>query len=200
MHIPLWSDGLNIWQHLLCLCTPQCRTQSHRTQHAGDTGTRVSHDSHTPAVPLLKTGRMVLKVHLTVPGLETSHTLHYVLSRLSYLTLCNPMDCSLPGSPVHGILQARILEWVVMPFSRDLPDPGVEPASFMSPALAGGFFATRHTLTLWSADHHGKTTLPKDTTYRERRLSEKSILYKVCLGNKAPIEKMQRKLLRSEIS
>ena len=47
-----------------------------------------------------------------------------------------------------GILQARILEWVVMPFSRDLPDPGVEPASFMSPALAGGFFATSHTLTL----------------------------------------------------
>ena len=34
------------------------------------------------------------------------------------LTLCNPMDCSPPGSPVHGILQARILEWVAMPSSR----------------------------------------------------------------------------------
>ena len=33
-------------------------------------------------------------------------------------TLCDPMDCSLPGSPVHGILQARILEWVAMPFSK----------------------------------------------------------------------------------
>ena len=33
-------------------------------------------------------------------------------------TLCDPMDCSLPGSSVHGILQARILEWVAMPFSR----------------------------------------------------------------------------------
>ena len=33
-------------------------------------------------------------------------------------TLCDPMDHSLPGSSVHGILQARILEWVVMPFSR----------------------------------------------------------------------------------
>ena len=32
-------------------------------------------------------------------------------------TLCNPVDCSLPGSPVHGILQARILEWVAMPSS-----------------------------------------------------------------------------------
>ena len=36
----------------------------------------------------------------------------------SCLTLCNPMGCSLPGSSVHGILQARILEWVAMPFSR----------------------------------------------------------------------------------
>ena len=34
------------------------------------------------------------------------------------LTLCGPMDCSLPGSSVHGILQARILEWVAIPFSR----------------------------------------------------------------------------------
>ena len=36
----------------------------------------------------------------------------------SCLTLCDPMDCSLPGSSVHGILQARVLEWVAMPFSR----------------------------------------------------------------------------------
>ena len=36
----------------------------------------------------------------------------------SCLTLCNPMDCSLPGSSVHGILQARILEWVAITFSR----------------------------------------------------------------------------------
>ena len=37
-------------------------------------------------------------------------------------TLCNPTDWSLPGSSIHGILQARILEWVAIPFSRDLPD------------------------------------------------------------------------------
>ena len=36
----------------------------------------------------------------------------------SCLTLCDPTDCSLPGSSVHGILQARILEWVVIPFSK----------------------------------------------------------------------------------
>ena len=51
--------------------------------------------------------------------------------------LCHPMDCSPPGSSVHGILQARILEPVPSP--RDLPDPGIEPAS---PAWAGGFFTT----------------------------------------------------------
>ena len=36
----------------------------------------------------------------------------------SCLTLCNPMDCSLPGSSVHGLLKARILEWVASPFSK----------------------------------------------------------------------------------
>ena len=34
------------------------------------------------------------------------------------LTLCDPMDCSPPGSSVHGILQAAILEWAAIPFSR----------------------------------------------------------------------------------
>ena len=40
-----------------------------------------------------------------------------------------PVDCSLPGSSLHGILQARILEWVAISFSRDLPDPGIETGS-----------------------------------------------------------------------
>jgi len=39
------------------------------------------------------------------------------------------MDCIPPGAPVHGILQARILEWVAIPFSRDFPNPGIEPGS-----------------------------------------------------------------------
>ena len=38
-------------------------------------------------------------------------------------TLCKPMDCSPPGSSVHGILQARILEWVAIPFSRGSSQP-----------------------------------------------------------------------------
>ena len=43
----------------------------------------------------------------------------------SYATFCDPMDCSLPGSSVHGILQARILEWLLFPSPEDLPDPRI---------------------------------------------------------------------------
>ena len=64
------------------------------------------------------------------------------------LTLCDPMDLSPPGFSVHGILQARVLVWVAMPSSRGSSDPGIKPASLMSPALAGGFFST---ITTWEA-------------------------------------------------
>ena len=55
-------------------------------------------------------------------------------------TLWDPMDCSLPGSSVHGILQVRTLEWVAISSSGDLPDPVIEPGSLTSLALAGRFF------------------------------------------------------------
>ena len=45
------------------------------------------------------------------------------------LTQCDPMDCSLLGFSVYGILQARILDWVANSSSRDLPKPGIKPAS-----------------------------------------------------------------------
>ena len=41
----------------------------------------------------------------------------------SFLTLCGSVDCSLPGSSIHGILQARILEWVAISFSRGSSQP-----------------------------------------------------------------------------
>ena len=55
-------------------------------------------------------------------------------------TLCNPMDCSLPGYSVHEILQAKILSGLPFPTPGDLPDPGIEPMSLVSPELAGRFF------------------------------------------------------------
>ena len=57
-------------------------------------------------------------------------------------TLCDPIDCSLLGSSVHGIFQAIVLEWMDISFSRDLPNPGMKPRALVSPALAGGFFTT----------------------------------------------------------
>ena len=60
----------------------------------------------------------------------------------SCLTLCDPLDCSPPGSSVHGILQARILAWVAMPSPPgDLPDQGIKPGS---PALQGDFLLLSH--------------------------------------------------------
>ena len=55
----------------------------------------------------------------------------------SCLTLCNPMDCSPPGSSVHGILQARILEWVAIPFSRG---SSWHRDRICVSCIAGGFF------------------------------------------------------------
>ena len=52
-------------------------------------------------------------------------------------TLCNPMDCSPPGSSVHGILQARILEWIAIPFSRGSSHP--RDRAWVS-CIASGFF------------------------------------------------------------
>ena len=56
-----------------------------------------------------------------------------------YLTLCDPMNYSPPGFSVHGIFQARILEWVVISFSRESSDLGIEPVVSY---IAGGFFTT----------------------------------------------------------
>ena len=72
-----------------------------------------------------------------------------MLSLLLCPTLCDPMDCRPPGSSVHGILQARLVEWVAFPFFMGFPDPGIEPVSTMSPALQA---------TLLSQDIYDKPT------------------------------------------
>ena len=62
--------------------------------------------------------------------------------------LCGPMECSPPGSSVHGIF-SRQEHWSGVPFPPpgDLPNPGINPRimSFVSPALASGFFTTSAT-------------------------------------------------------
>ena len=66
----------------------------------------------------------------------------------SCLTLCSPMDCSPPGSSVHGTFLARILKWAATSYSGYPPNLGIESASLESPALAGGFITT---LATWEA-------------------------------------------------
>ena len=74
----------------------------------------------------------------------------------SCLTLCDPIDCNPPASSVHGLIQARILELVAISFSRDLPDPGIEPECLVSPTLSRRFFTPAtpgevHTLEVWES-------------------------------------------------
>ena len=57
-------------------------------------------------------------------------------------TLCDPMNCNLPGSSVHWILQARILEWVAVSFSRESSQPRDQT---QVSRIAGGFFS------IWTA-------------------------------------------------
>ena len=56
-------------------------------------------------------------------------------------TICNPLDCSLPDSSVHGILQAGILQCIVIPFPGDLPKPGMEPRP---PTLWQTYYHLKH--------------------------------------------------------
>ena len=58
------------------------------------------------------------------------------------LILCNPMDCSPPGSSVHGIFQSRILGWVAMPSSRGSSQPRDRTCISYGFCIAGGFFTT----------------------------------------------------------
>ena len=70
--------------------------------------------------------------------IQQSHSRAYCLVTQLCSTFCDPMDCSLPGSSVHGISKTKILEWVAISFSKG------ETVCPVSPALTGGFFTTDH--------------------------------------------------------
>ena len=71
-------------------------------------------------------------------------------------TPCDPMNYSLSGFSVHGIFQARILEWIAISAPGDPPDPGIKPTFLVSPALAGGVLLLLHHLgnPYWAIDTH----------------------------------------------
>ena len=91
--------------------------------------------------------KITRRLEVNVEGMswkvEQSHESDQIRSvAQSCPTLCDPLDCSLPGSSVHRVSLARILKWVVFPTPSNLPYPGIEPTSLASPAFSGGFFAT----------------------------------------------------------
>ena len=89
-----------------------------------------------------------------IPEMNTTLQINYSSIKYTYIygsgglvtklcpTLCDPIFCSPPGSSVHGILQARILESVAMPFSRGSSTPRDQTHISCVPALAGRFFTT----------------------------------------------------------
>ena len=72
------------------------------------------------------------KLVITEPGVAAAKSLQ------SCLTLCNPIDGSPPGSSVHGIFQARVLEWVAIAFSGNAGDLGSIPGSERSAKEGNG--------------------------------------------------------------
>ena len=79
-------------------------------------------------------------------GLNPGPTLHLHVCACSIIqscpTVCDPMNSNPPSSSVHGIFEAKLLEWITISTLRYPSDPGTQPASLVCPALAGGFFTT----------------------------------------------------------
>ena len=71
-----------------------------------------------------------------------------VLSRSVVFNSATPWTAARQAPLSMGVLQTRVLEWVACPPPGNLPNPGIEPMSLASPALAGGFFTTN---TTWEA-------------------------------------------------
>ena len=107
--------------------------------------------SPTPAVPNPIQTHRYYNLHINFPKVNVYiyfvlyiyiHTHTYTKSLQLCPTLCEPMDCSWPGYCVHGILLGKNTGVLPCPPPGDLRDPGINPASLTSPALAGRFFTT----------------------------------------------------------
>ena len=100
--------------------TPNARQQVGKGREKDEVKTGCLWSSFTLSAEMERIQRGHIKGRL---NLDRSMSTVCVLVAQSCLTLCNPMDWSLPGSSVHGILQARILEWVAIPHSRGSSQP-----------------------------------------------------------------------------
>ena len=85
-------------------------------------------------------------------GSATLDSVECVCSVTQACTICDLLDCSLPGSSVNGIFQPRILEWVAISFSRGSSQPRDQTLSLAFPALQVDFW-NRHVLSLYKPFH-----------------------------------------------
>ena len=91
------------------------------------------------------------------------------------LTLCDPIDCSPPGSSVHGILQTTVLEQFAMPFSRGSSRPRDQTCISCGSCIAEGFFTTKPP---GSADHSTGSTSPTQQLYHAQIQCRGSYFYR----------------------
>ena len=91
----------------------------------------LDHNNHSVLALVFIVICMHIAFYLSIGGYKSPDPIRKIcccfLLDQSFLTLCDPMDCSPPGSSLHGILQAKMLEYVAMPSSRGSSTPGIEP-------------------------------------------------------------------------
>ena len=108
-------------QQPYCYCWVECLNSAHACQHASIPAWPLSHVCIN-CLALQALDFAILKIYYASNYINSLFAVTVVKVKMSvaqlFLTLCDPVDCSPPGSSVHGILQARILEWVAIPFSR----------------------------------------------------------------------------------
>ena len=122
MDLLLWNSQTRLL-YLTNGCWTQCCSRTRGPASHGQEWTKL--------VLSVEAGLLLFGLELFVYLSEgCPQTVCVCLSLQSCLTLCDPVDCSPPGSSVHGILQARILEWVAVPSSR-----GIFPIQELNPYL-----------------------------------------------------------------
>ena len=101
-----------------------CKTEltivspSHKTIERTKIHILHTEQSRVPSKNSVNVSVLVVAVVVSVAGIAVSEKRKVKVKSLSRVRLCDPVDCSLAGSSIHGIFQARLLEWVAMPSSR----------------------------------------------------------------------------------
>ena len=138
--------------------------------HFSDGESKAQKLSGFPKVVYSKWQRQVKMTGLTLAMYTLYPSLLHAKSLQSCPPLCNPMDCSPPGSSVHGILQARILEWAAIPSSRGSSQPrDLSHVSYCS-CIAGNFLPLSHQGSLIWPYWHPVLALPVSRTARNKCL------------------------------